>query len=84
MLGDKRKTKKVINYRDQRAVGKVAIFLSQTLPLTRFPDYDTLVPVGFWMALRLADSETCWQNAAMEKTTDLLLPLGECGPRAFD
>jgi hypothetical protein len=48
----------------------------QTLLLKRFRDHDTLVPVGFWIALRLSDSGTRWQNAATEKTTDLLLPLG--------
>ena len=55
----------------------------QTLLLKRFPDHVTLVPVGFWMALRLADSGTRWQNAATEKTTDLLLPLGSVAQRAL-
>lgn len=43
----------------------------QILLLERFPDHVTLVPVGFRMALRPADSGTRWPNAATEKTTDL-------------
>jgi hypothetical protein len=70
ILGDKRKTRGH-ELSGPMGSGEGRYPSLQTLLLERFPHHVTLVPVGFRMALRPADSGTCWQNAATEKTTDL-------------
>lgn len=54
----------------------------QTL-LKRFPDHVTLILVGFWMALRLADSGTRWQMQPRRRPR-IFIATRECGPKGID
>jgi hypothetical protein len=67
-------------------VGGPFAILLQTLLLKRFPNYVTLVLVGFWTVLHLAGLGTklakCL-NVAMKKAHGSLLPLASAAQRAL-